>query len=272
MSENSTAVAPAFIEIGEGDDKRRLAYRASDGGAPTIVWLGGFKSDMLGTKAERLSAFAAARGLGFCRFDYSGHGESSGRFEDGTISQWLADSRAVFDAVVRPPAIVVGSSMGGWIALRLIQELRATGRGQDVAGVLLLAPAPDFTARLVEPQLSDDNRRALTEEGFFAVPSDYSPEPTIYTRALIEDGRRNAVMTGLIETGCPIHIIQGMTDPDVPYTHAIELVSHLPAESVVLTLVKDGDHRLSREADLARMERSLEEMISALKDAGALSR
>ncbi|MEF2073889.1 alpha/beta hydrolase [Consotaella aegiceratis] len=257
--------APSFIEVGQGASHRRLAYRARAGKAPTLVWLGGFKSDMLGTKAERLVGFAAERDLGFCRFDYSGHGESSGRFEDGTISRWLEDARSVLDEVVHEPALLIGSSMGAWIALRLIQTLRAHSGGDKVAGLLLLAPAPDFTSRLIEPALNADQQRALDKQGFFAVPTEYGPEPTIYTRALIEDGRTNSVMTGLIETGCPVHIIQGMADPDVPYNHALDLVSHLPSESVVLTLVRDGDHRLSRDADLARMEQAVANLLSTIR-------
>jgi len=143
--------------------------------------------------------------------------------------------------------------MGCWVALRLIAELRARGHGEKVAGLVLIAPAPDFTSDLIEPNLSDAERASLSERGYFEEPSDYSPEPNIFTRALIEDGRANRVLTGIIETGCPVHILQGMQDADVPFAHSLKLVEHLPADDVVLTLVRDGDHRLSRPQDLERM-------------------
>ena len=214
---------------------------------------------MRGTKAERLSAFAAARGLGFLRFDYSGHGESSGRFEDGTISLWLEDAKAAVGAKAPDgPLVLVGSSMGAWIALLLARDLRsAPAGGTRLGGLLLLAPAPDFTERLVVPKLTATQRRDIETKGFCTEPSAYATEPDIYTRALIEDGARNRVMEGVIETGCRVHIIQGLADPDVPFGHALDLLSHLPADGVVLTLVAGGDHRLSREEDLKRMERAL---------------
>lgn len=149
--------------------------------------------------------------------------------------------------------MIVGSSMGGWIALRLIQELRARKSGPDIKGLVLIAPAPDFTIDLIEPNLKDVERQALAEKGFFEEPSAYSPIPNIYTRKLIEDGRANQVLSGMIETGCPVHILQGMQDQDVPHAHAMKLVEHLPADDVVLTLIRDGDHRLSRPQDLERM-------------------
>ncbi|ALN71623.1 carboxylesterase [Aureimonas sp. AU20] len=235
------------------------------GRAPTVVWLGGFRSDMRGTKAERLSDQAAREGHAFLRFDYSGHGESGGRFEDGTISSWTRDAEAAIDALAPDgPLVLVGSSMGAWIALRLAQawsETNAGGKTGRIAGLVLLAPAPDFTSRLLEPRLSAAQRATIEAEGFLAEPSPYDPRPTVYTRALIEDGRRASVMTGPIRTGCPVHILQGMADPDVPHTHALELVTHLPGEGVALTLVPGGDHRLSREGDLRRMERAVAEMI-----------
>lgn len=263
MISTETRAPAAFIEVGTEGERRRIAYRAFTGRAPTLVWLGGYRSDMLGTKAERLSDLAKAEGLGFCRFDYSGHGESSGAFEEGTISRWLEDARATIGAVVEPPFILVGSSMGAWIALRLVAELRKEMRGRDLAGLVLLAPAPDFTKRLVEPKLSAAQRADLETTGYCTEPSAYSSDPTIYTRALIEDGARNLVMEDIIETGCPVHILQGMADPDVPHTHALDLVTLLPADAVVLTLIRDGDHRLSREEDLVRMERAVRDMVEA---------
>lgn len=242
-----------FIEI-DGD---RIAYRAREGNAPGVVWLGGYRSDMGGTKAEALDRWAREAGRAFLRFDYSGHGESGGAFRDGTISRWLQQSLAVFQRLTSGPQILVASSMGAWIALRLVQELTRGRESDRAAGLLLLAPAPDFTADLVEPGLTAENRRDLLQNGFFEIPSDYSPEPNLYTRALIEDGKANRVLTGPIDTFCPVHVIQGMADPDVPYTHALKLVGLLPADDVTLALVPDGDHRLSRPQDIDMILRAV---------------
>ncbi|MBW8638311.1 alpha/beta hydrolase [Hoeflea sp. WL0058] len=251
--------------VGQDDKARRIAvrYRASGNEAakaPGLVWLGGYRSDMTGTKAVELDRFAELHGMSCLRFDYSGHGESGGAFIDGTISRWLEESLAVFDAFTRGPQLLVGSSMGGWIAIRMLQELRKTGQAERVSGLLLLAPAPDFTSALHEPLLTDAQKQALETQGYFEEPTPYGPEPNVYTRALFEDGASNSVLTGIIETGCPVHIIQGMEDPDVPYEHALRLVDHLPGEDVVLTLVRDGDHRLSRPQDIARMLKTVAAM------------
>lgn len=239
--------APAFLEMGGID----IAYRVSPGKAPGLVWLGGYRSDMMGTKAQALDEWAAGAGHASLRHDYSGHGESGGNFANGTISTWLAQSLAVFRDKTSGPQILVGSSMGAWIALRMVQELHRAGEGDRVGAMLLLAPAPDFTVELMEPQLTKAQRHDLETKGYMEEPSDYSPEPNIYTRALFEDGRANRVMTGIIDTHCPVTIIQGLADPDVPHTHALKLVEHLPVDDVTLSLVKDGDHRLSRPQDIA---------------------
>jgi len=252
-----TASTPDFIEV----DNTRIAVRYQDGAAPGVVWLGGYKSDMLGTKAETLATWAAGEGRAFLRHDYSGHGESGGTFADGTISKWLAESLAVFRKFTDGPQVLVGSSMGAWIALRMNDELNKAGEGDRVAGLVLLAPAPDFTAELVEPALTEAQRKDLAEKGYFEEPSEYSPEPYIYTRALIEDGRQNLVMTGPIHTHCPVHIIQGLADPDVPHSHALKLMSLLPADDATLSLVPNGDHRLSRPEDLDLLTRAVGEMI-----------
>ena len=149
--------------------------------------------------------------------------------------------------------VLIGSSMGGWIALRMVEELRKAGSAPSVAGLVLIAPAPDFTQELIEPSLSDAEKTSLAEKGYFEEHSEYSPEPNIFTRALIEDGKQNRVLQGIITTGCPVHILQGMRDPDVPYQHALKLMEHLPSDDVVLTLIRDGDHRLSRPQDIERM-------------------
>ncbi|TPI18552.1 alpha/beta hydrolase [Mesorhizobium sp. B4-1-1] len=250
------ASAPVFIDV-DGSD---IAVRQAPGAAPGVVWLGGYKSDMQGTKAQTLAAWAASEGHACLRHDYSGHGESGGAFADGTISRWLAESVAVFRRFSQGKQILVGSSMGAWIALRMAQELRKAGDTR-VAGLVLLAPAPDFTIELIEPVLTGAQRRDLKEKGFFAEPSDYSDEPYIYTRALIEDGRANRVMTGPIDTHCPVHILQGLADPDVPSGHALKLAAMLPADDVTLSLIPDGDHRLSRPEDLDMLKRAVGDMV-----------
>jgi pimeloyl-ACP methyl ester carboxylesterase len=255
---------PEFLDV----DGTPIAYRRIPGDAPGVVWLGGYRSDMLGAKAETLSAWAASGGRAFLRHDYSGHGESGGVFADGTISKWLGESLAVFRHFTDGPQVLVGSSMGAWIALRLVQELRKAGEGGRVGGLVLLAPAPDFTAELIEPALTRRQKRDLAEKGYFEEKSEYSPEPNIYTRALIEDGRANCVMTGPIDTHCPVHILQGLADPDVPHSHALKLVSLLPADDMTLSLIPDGDHRLSRPQDLELLVRAVEGVIAQAEAAG----
>lgn len=248
-----TATPPDFLDVnGTAIALRRLAGRE-----PGLMWLGGYRSDMLGTKAQTLSDWAAANGRAFLRHDYSGHGESGGEFADGTISKWLGESLGVLRQCSAGRQILVGSSMGAWIALRMVQELRKAGEGNRIAGLVLLAPAPDFTMDLVEPQLNEAQKYDLEEKGFFAEPSEYSDQPYIYTKALIEDGRRNQVMAGPIDTHCPVHILQGLADPDVPHSHALKLVSCLPADDVTLTLIPEGDHRLSRPQDLDMLIRAV---------------
>lgn len=240
----------------------QIAVRHRTGRTPGVVWLGGFRSDMIGTKAETLDRWAAESGHAFTRHDYSGHGESGGRFADGTISKWLAESLAVFHRFTTGPQVLVGSSMGAWIALRMVAELRKAGEAGRIAGVVLLAPAPDFTAELMEPQLTPEHRAALAEKGFFEEPSEYSPEPNVYTQTLFEDGRRNRIMTGPIDPGCKVHILQGDADPDVPPTHARKLAALLPPDKVTLTLVANGDHRLSRPEDLDLLVATVAEMVA----------
>ena len=243
-----------FIDVGRGRDARAIAVRARAGAAPGRLWLGGFKSEMQGTKAAALARFAAEHGRALVRFDYSGHGESKGDFVDGTIGRWLEESLAVFDACCRGPQVVIGSSMGGWLALLLARELRrAKAPPASVAGMVLIAPAVDFTEALMWKKFSPAIRQEIETKGAWLRPSQYDNGPYPITRKLIEDGRRHLLLGGLIETGCPVRILQGVEDPDVPWGHAVELVSRLAQDDVVLTLVKDGDHRLSRPEDIERM-------------------
>jgi len=245
-----------FVQVDDVDIAVR--YRAGER-TPGLVWLSGYRSDMLGTKAEALDVLAKQAGVSCLRHDYSGHGESGGVFEDGTISLWLKQSLAVYEHFAVGGQILIGSSMGGWIALRMAQELKK--RGMTPAGIVLIAPAPDFTKMLIEAAMSDEQRVALEQSGVLEEPTEYGLQ--IYTRKLIEDGRNNLVLNDIIETGCPVHILQGMQDSVVPYHDTLELMEHLPVDDVTLTLVKDGDHRLSRPQDIALLEQIIRAMLVA---------
>lgn len=253
-----SAQSPTFIRSGSDEAPRNIAAIATEPqgkkAKTVVVWCGGYLSDMTGTKAVALEEFSLAHGLAYVRFDYSGHGRSSGHYTEGTISIWLEDAMAVIKAFTgKRRLILVGSSMGGWIAMRIAEELRKARQGKRLAGLVLIAPAPDFTVDLIEPRLTERERSALDTQGYFEKPSQYSSEPYRYTRALIEDGRANRVMEGLIETGCPVHILQGMKDPDVPYKHAMQIMEKIVGDDAILTLIRDGDHRLSRPEDLERI-------------------
>jgi len=246
---------PTFIEVGEGSGRRRIAVRARAGGGPGLFWLGGFNSDMRGTKALALDAWAMEHGRACIRFDYSGHGESGGAFIDGTIGRWLEEGLAVFEQFCRGPQVVVGSSMGGWMALLLARAIaKREAAGADLAGLVLIAPAPDFTEQLMWNAFSDEVREEIRTKGVWMRPSEYGDgAPYPITRALIEEGRNHLLLGSAIEVGCPVRILQGAQDPDVSWQHAFALAHRLPAEDVVLTMIQDGDHRLSRPQDIARI-------------------
>lgn len=227
----------AFLDTAEG---RRLAYQLTPGQGPGIVFLGGFRSDMQGTKAVHLEAWARAQGRAFLRFDYSGHGQSSGRFEDGCIGDWLADARAVL-ALTAGPQVLVGSSMGGWIALLLARE-------RPVAGLVGIAAAPDFTERLWEG-MTEAEREEMRATGRLSRPSAYG-EPYVYTRRLIEDGEGHLILIRKLELSCPVRLLQGEADVDVPPSVALSLFAHLRGPDVRVTLVKGADHRFSTPACL----------------------
>jgi len=245
------------LTIESPPSKRTIAVRAREGKSknksPGLFWLGGFKSDMKGTKAEALDRWAEAQGRACLRFDYSGHGESGGDFSEGTIGRWLEESIAVYARFAQGPQVVVGSSMGGWLALLMAQHLRKHKNGEPIAGMVLIAPAVDFTEELMWKPFSAVIKREIEEKGLWMRPSQYSEQPYPITKGLIEDGRKHLMLGGLIETGCPVHILQGVQDPDVPWRHAVELVARFSRDDVVLTLVKDGDHRLSRPEDIERL-------------------
>lgn len=232
----------------------QIAYRKSDGdpGKPRLVWMSGFNSDMAGSKVLALEAWAQENRFPFLAFDYSGHGLSKGDFADGTISMWRADCLSVLDELAHEPLILVGSSMGGWMAL-----LSALAKPERIAGMVLIAPAPDFTQKLMWPEFSEDAKRAIMEEGVWMRPSEYG-EPYPITRDLIEDGKQWQIMDEEIPLNIPVRILQGMEDPDVPWLHAQRLVSALASKDVVFHLIKDGDHRLSRDQDIARLLRTVD--------------
>ena len=240
-------------------DGAKLAWRRVQGEGATVVWLGGFHSDMTGTKAQVLSEQAQATGGGYIRFDYFGHGESDGQFQDGTISRWREDALAVIDELTDGPLVLVGSSMGGWLAC-----LAAIARPDRVKALVLIAPAPDFTEKLMEPELSDEARAAIARDGFWIRPSEYDDGGYAITRELLEDGARWSILPGPVPIDVPVRVLQGGADPDVPWTHALELANALKSNDLVFTLIKDGDHRLSRPQDLERL-------VAAVNEAKALA-
>ncbi|MEL6818674.1 MAG: alpha/beta hydrolase [Pseudomonadota bacterium] len=252
------------LTVGDAD----IAIKKVDGQAPGLFWLGGYRSDMAGTKALCMEALAAENDLQSTRFDYSGHGESGGDFLDGTISKWLGEALAVFkQASANGAQILIGSSMGAWIALRMVQELNTGGENDLIAGLLLLAPAPDFTVELMEPELTDSEKADLEQNGYFEEPTPYGPEPNRFTKVLFEDGRKNRVMTGSLDTYCPVQIIQGKADPDVPWQHAQRLFELLSKDDASISFVNDGDHRLSRQEDLDLIARCTLSLVERVKKA-----
>ncbi len=221
-----------------------------------MVFLPGFASDMSGTKASVLNEFCAARGQAMLRLDYSGHGASGGDFLDGSIGVWTEDAALIIDAVTGDaPLLLVGSSMGGWVALLLARRLAAR-----VTSMLLIAPAPDFTETLIEPNLAPAQRGELAEKGFFHPPSAYGP-PAPITRKLLEDGRNHLLLGGPIPIHCPVHVLHGIADPDVPWRHTLTLADCLETPDVRLVFIKDGDHRLSRDQDLALLTQTLAALL-----------
>ena len=238
-------------------DGNTVAYAKTDGCAPTVVFLGGFRSDMTGTKAMALEAWAQRTGRAYLRFDYLGHGQSSGRFEDGTIGRWLDDSLAAIDGLTTGRLVLVGSSMGGWLSL-----LVARARPERLAGLVLIAAAPDFTERMLLRGLSAQDRATLEREGRLERPSQYSLEPSVFTWKLIEEGRHHLLLDKKLSLPCPVRLLHGQSDPDVPWEYSLQIAQHLEAPEVVTTLIKGGDHRLSTPADIARLIATVEDLLS----------
>ena len=247
----SDEAGTAFLVVGGEADRREIAVLTTEGAGPDVLWLGGFRSDMGGSKAEALAAWGEGAGRRVVRFDYSGHGRSSGLFGDGTIGRWLEEAEAVLGAFTRGPTVLVGSSMGGWIALLLAIRLAKTEPGR-VAGLVLVAPAPDFTEALIWDHLSPAEQVELETTGELLMPSPWSA-PWPLTRALVHEGRAHLILDQPIETGAPVHILQGIRDEEVPWRHALRIVDGIARDDVVVTLIKDGDHRLSRPEDIERI-------------------
>jgi pimeloyl-ACP methyl ester carboxylesterase len=243
---------PQFLEVGADPKRRRIAYRRSDGKRPALLWLSGFLSDMASTKATAIAEWSAEQGLAMMRFDYSGHGLSSGDLSHASIGDWLEESIAVWELMGEGPRIVIGSSMGGWLALLLARHLARAGHSQELAGLVLIAPAFDMTETLMWRELPEAAKDEIATKGVTHVPSAYA-EPYPITKHLIEEGRLHLIEGHPFDPGCPVRILQGMRDPDVPWRHALALVDLLDGADVELTLIKDGDHRLSEPADLRRL-------------------
>ncbi|HZZ70529.1 MAG TPA: alpha/beta hydrolase [Phenylobacterium sp.] len=246
------------VDFLQRPDGEQIAWRRVAGAGPMVVWLGGFRSDMIGTKAQALAEWAAASGRGYIRFDYLGHGESSGDFQaKGTITRWREDALAVLDELTQGPLVLVGSSMGGWLAC-----LAAVARPERVACMVLIAPAVDFTEKLMAPEIPPEGLADLERDGVWMRPSDYG-DPYPITRTLLEDGARWSILGAEpVPIVVPVRILQGGADPDVPWRHALELAQALKGEDVVFSLIKDGDHRLSRPQDIARLIAAVEEVAS----------
>ncbi|WP_455374393.1 alpha/beta hydrolase family protein [Limibacillus halophilus] len=257
MNESDLGPEPSFLDLPSG---ARLAYHRTEGRGPGIVFLGGFASDMTGSKATALEAFARERGQAFLRFDYEGHGASSGKFEEGTIGLWASNALSAIEALTEGPQILVGSSMGGWIML-----LAALRMKERVAALVGLAPAPDFTEDLMWATFPPEVRRALESEGIYREPSDYSDEPYTITLRLIEEGRENLLLRDPIPLTCPVRLIHGEEDKDVPWAVSTKLMAALESNDVALTLVKGAGHRLSEPQDIARLEATLEGLLVQLE-------
>lgn len=239
-------------------DGTELAYAKRDGNGPTVVFLPGFRSDMEGTKAVALDAWAERSGHALLRFDYAGHGASGGAFEDGTIGRWAEDAATVLTRLTEGRVVLVGSSMGGWIALLLARRFP-----ERLAGLVGIAAAPDFTEKLMWPAFSFEQRAALMAQGRIELPSEYGT-PTPVTRALIEDGRQQQVLETPLPIAAPVRLLQGQRDPDVPWQLALRVADHIQGDDVRVHLIKDGDHRLSRPADLALLSATVAEVVAGV--------
>ncbi|MBI5014140.1 MAG: alpha/beta hydrolase [Deltaproteobacteria bacterium] len=246
---------PSRLALPDGSS---LAYRSTPGRPPTVLFLGGFTSDMTGTKATALEAHCRTRGLSYVRFDYTGHGASSGVFVEGTIGRWASDAVAVIDRLTRGPVVLVGSSLGGWLMV-----LAALARPDRVAGLVGIAAAPDFSEDLLWARLDEEARQRVVATGALEIPNPYGPEPTIVTARLFEEARDHLVLRGPIALRCPVRLFHGLADREVPWDRSLRLAKALQGADVTLTLVKDAAHRLSEPADLERLFTAVDELSEA---------
>ncbi len=247
---------PAYLET----PTTRIAYHITEGQQPGVLFCGGFNSSMTGTKASFLSDLSEEAGFSYTRFDYAGHGQSSGKFEDGTIGEWFDDALAVLDRICEGPQIIVGSSMGGWMSLLL-----ALARPARVRGLVLIAPAPDFPTRLMLPAMGEEARKELYDEGVWFRPSEYQPDPYPITRRLVEESRnQNLLDRGILPIDVPVHMLHGDADTVVPVNHVLSIPPVLRSDDVTVEIIKGGDHQLSEPTHLAR----LAERVQALRLSG----
>jgi pimeloyl-ACP methyl ester carboxylesterase len=257
MSDAPVTAARADPQSLARPDGATIAYWRVPGATPGIVFLGGFRSDMTGTKALFLEDYCRRRGGAFVRFDYFGHGASSGDFALGTIGRWRDDAIAVIDSLTEGPQILVGSSMGGWIML-----LAALARPDRVAALVGIAAAPDFTADLLPARLNVQQRSELEQNGSVVLPSPFDPAGYLYTKALIEDGNRHLLLRAPIPLTMPVRLLHGLADASIPWQTSMRIAERLTGTDVTVTLVKDGDHRLSTETDLARLAQTLDRLVA----------
>jgi pimeloyl-ACP methyl ester carboxylesterase len=257
---------PQFLPVGTGRDVRDIAYVSQPKEEPGLVWLPGFMSDMGSTKASAVVQWAKEHGLSTTLFDYSGHGRSSGKIQDGTIGQWLEEALAVFERLTRGPQIIIGSSMGGYIALLLLRTLmrKRPDVAERVKALLLIAPAWDMTEELMWKRFPEETRQEIAKHGFYRQPSAYA-EPLMITRTLIEEGREHLLAREPFDPGRPVVILQGLQDPDVPASHTKELVTFLTGDDVRLVEIPDGEHRLSRPQDLELLFSELGALVKKAK-------
>ena len=254
---NNPKMTSARPDLLDRPDGATIAYHRLAGKSPGVVFLGGFMSDMEGTKALALEDHCWRVGRAFLRFDHFGHGQSSGEIAEATVGRWRQDAVAVLDELCDGPQVLVGSSMGGWVAL-----LAALDRPRRLAGLVGIAAAPDATEDLMWAEFDADIRATLERDGVYYAPSDYDGGPYTIAMKLIEEGRQHLILDKPIDIPCPVRILQGMQDPDVPWRHALRIAEALTGNDVVLTLVKEGDHRLSEPADIARLRATVEELCT----------
>ena len=258
---------PQFLDVGTGPQQRRIAYLRDPGdgqGKPGLIWLCGLKSEMTSTKASAVAEWAHTNGQPCLRFDYSGHGQSDARFEDGTVSRWLEETRAAFSKLTQGLQVLVGSSMGGYMALLLLRELMSADpdEAKRIKGLVLIAPAWDMT-ELMWDRFSASARKDIMEKGVYLRPSAYADGPYPITRVLIEDGRRHLIGSATLDPGRPVYILHGLQDPDVPWEHSLDLVAHLTGDWTRVIAVPDGEHRLSRPEDIKLLLGTIAEVCAA---------